>query len=1167
MNKKLVLAAFVGLLTSLGLWFVLSEDGRGRGATPAASSGAQPAAESGADELPAAAELAPAAAPVESERAALAERTDASAAAVVLATDHETFPTENARWIEVSVVLPRGVPPGDAPALIGFASKRGGEYEEWSTNKLSEQLGIDDSFATEVENEHHWSRRTLAGSVRMPFPPEAKEGVLFVQSRYLHLDPFEVALATTTRVTIEPELGAYVTGRCVFPPGRSAAPQDITVDFDGRAREDGLMGFARPDGRDARVRADLTFELRALSASKKYALAGKAKGFVGHFELSFEVSPGERREVTLEFQPGATLAGFVRGDGQPIADAKVGLEARRMPWSDDLSVQTDAEGSFLLEGVAAGKVTLVASKDGWRETKSERMEVVEGQRVDGIELVLDAGQRIRGTVLWPDGTPVEGAEVRASKLRQRRVQSLTRCSSEADGSFVLGGLEEAPVEVFARHAPRDAAKPAETFAEEGGGRGFEGMVNAAGEWIASLASVAPGTSDLVLTLQEPHAVQGLVVDDTGAPVRSFHVSALPVGRPDNAPEEVEQSFEAEDGAFTLALGLPGTWSLRASVDERASESVELAVPQAGAELRLVLPRGSAVSGVVLDPAGVPVADASVHVSASAQEAAFAAFGGGEVTTGSDGRFELASVKSGGFAHATHDDWAASEQVALELVPGESLVDVVLRLRLGARITGEVFDAEGKPQAGQNVNCASGAMAAMAFGFGAERSSASDGAGRFAFEHVTPGKVTVTATPSEEELMARFQGGEGDEQAMLAMLSAMRSASVEVVDGGEAHVVLGAKPKLPVRVHGRVSEAGSPLAEKQVFAFAEGGALLQGMKLARTDAGGRYELVLDRPGDYVFGVGDGFSEGTGAQFYVAVPEIAEFEQDLALPLGRIAGVVLGPDGPASGVRLRLVSAEGLMGLEDLSESSRASSAADGAFVFEHLQPGAYALHVGSEFGNDSGDARFGQLVVDGIQVEKDRAVDGLVVRLAKPGKLTGIVRDVSGAAQSGVTIFVRDAAGRAISASGCMSDAAGRFTYDGIAPGRVTASARGSRSASVESAAVEIRSGETSHVELTVAEGTFLHVSLLGSSQDDEAQPVRARLCVRDEAGRRVDDLMSMEDVMGLLSEGFSSRERRVGPLAPGKYTLIATTLDGKDAKKSVLVEAGQGERIVKLRLK
>jgi hypothetical protein len=412
------------------------------------------------------------------------------------------------------------------------------------------------------------------------------------------------------------------------------------------------------------------------------------------------------------------------------------------------------------------------------------------------------------------------------------------------------------------------------------------------------------------------------------------------------------------------------------------------------------------------------------------------------------------------------------------------------------------------------------------------------------------------------MLARFQEG-ADETAFLAMMSEMRTASVEVADGGEAHVVLGAKPKRPVGVHGRVTEAGSGLAETQVFAFAEGGALLQGMKLARTDADGLYELVLDRPGDYVFGVGkrEGL-EGTGAPFYVEVPEVDEFEQDLALPLGRIAGTVMGPDGPVSGVSIRLVSSAGMIGVDDLSESHRAISEGDGTFAFENLPPGAYSLHVGSDFDGDSDDLRYGQAVIDGLEVEPDRALEGLVVRLAAPGKLAGVVRDSAGAPAGGVTIFVRDFAGRAISASGCVSDAAGRFTYSGIAPGRVTASARSQKLVGPESAAVEIRAGETSQIELVVGPGTFLVVSLL---EDD--RPVRARLRVVDESGRRVDDLLGMEDFVTMLSEGFSSRERRIGPLAPGKYTLTATTLDGKDAKKSVMVEAGQDERNVKLRLK
>lgn len=1170
MNRKLALLALVALLAAAGLWFGLHESG-GRGSPPSAPA-TSPSPDSPRSATSATLELAAAAS--EAETGARAQRTDAAPDALPFGLEHESFALDEARWIEVEVVLPPGLPLEDRPALIGFARKDGGGFEDWGANELSQALDLDDSFATAVEGEHHWARRALTPSVRMPFPNGAEEGLLFLQSRYLHLDPFEVALATVKTVTIRPELGGYVTGRCDFPAGTPAAAGDIELEFQGRAKKDGLMGFGRPDGRKVRVRPDLGFELRALSASKKYAVVGKARGFVGYFELSFEIRPGEQREVVVPFRPGATIAGVVRGDGQPLAGASVSVEQRgRTPWMDDLSVETGADGAFALVGVAGGKLTLAAQKEGWREGKSQELEVFEGQSVRGVELVLEAGGRIRGTVRWPDGSPAAGAEVSAAKPRQNWLETLAHAESDADGRFVLGGLEEGPCEVFASHAPRDAAQRPAGHELEGLGdiepelRRAGRIVHdgSQGRWMARATSVAPGTAELVLTLQEPFTVHGMVVDDTGAPARSFSVEANPSDRAQGAQEALSESFEGTDGAFTLSVGLAGDWTFQASDEDRSGEPVTLAVPQGGAELRLVLPRASSVSGVVLDPAGQPIAEAEVHLAESPQEAAYARFGGSSTKSGPDGRFELASGERGGFVHATHEDWAASDSVALELVPGEALVDVVLQLRVGARITGQLFDDGGQPQAGQNVNCASGAMAAMAFGFGAERSTTTDGAGRFAFEHVTPGKVTVTALPSEEELMTRLQE-DADEQAFLSLISEMRSASVEVADGGEAHVVLGSKPKQPVRVFGRVSEAGAPLAEKQVFAFAEGGALLQGMKLAKTDAGGRYELVLDRPGDYVFGVGESFDGGTGTQFYEAVPEVAEHELDLALPLGRISGVVRGPDGPASGVPLRLVSSEGTFGLEDLSESSRADTGIDGAFAFEHLRPGGYALHVGSEFsgalGGGFGETRFGQVVLDGLRVERDRALDGLVVHLAKPGKLAGLVRDTTGAPAPGVTIFVRDAAGRAISASDCTTDSAGRFTYEGVAPGRVSASARSTRLASGESAAVEVASGETATVELTVSEGTFLRVTLL---EDD--QPVRARLRVLDEAGRRVDDLLSMEDLMGVLNEGFSSRERRVGPLAPGKYTLIATALDGKDAKSAVRIEAGQGERNVKLRLR
>jgi len=1159
--NKLALVALLALLACGGLWFLLGQGVGGRGGTP----GATPPAQARAPEAAAPAELAPAAAPA--VEPAAAQRTDAKAALVV---EHQSFELEHARWVDVTVILPAGVPPEDRPALLAFVSRDGDGFDDWHANQLGERLDLSDDFVGALEKEHHWARRPLSARVRVPFPPEGDEGVLLLQSRYLHLDPVRVVLPGTGAVTIQPELGGYVTGHCAFTGAPPAALADISVEFDGRPREEGLMGFARADSRDARVRADLTFELRALSAKKKYTVQGKAKGFVGHFELSFEVQPGQHREVEVLFRPGARLTGVVRGEGEPQAGAEISANVHGgMPWNDGLSASTGEDGAFVLEGVPPGKVTLQASKDGWRTSDEQSFDVVEQQTVGGIVFELATGERISGVVLWPDGTPVPGAEVRASKLEQRWMQQLAQVESQADGTFVLGGLEAEPVELFARHAPRGAKPPAHVAAKDGEAEAeladFSFGDDSEGQWTAMASAVAPGTRELVLRLQEPLPVHGLVVDDAGAVVRSFRIEARPAQGPEGTPEEVSHTFEAEDGAFTLGVGRPGEWLFTAQAwgDERRSEQLSLVVPQGEAALRLVLPRASGVSGVVLDPSGQPVGGASVHVSEDSQEAVFAGFGGGDVESGADGRFTLEHVNSGSYLHATHADWAASESLALELVPGESRDDVELRLRLGARITGQVFDEHGKPQAGQHVNCAGGAMAAMAFGFGAERSTTSDASGRFVFEHVTPGKVSVSAVPSEEELMAKLQEG-ADETAFLAMLGDMRTVSVEVADGAEAHVVLGAKPKKPVRVHGRVSEAGAPVGGKAVFAFAEGGALLQGMKLGHSDDSGRYELQLDRPGDYVFGVSeDEGMSNAGTQFYVEVPEVEEFEQNLALPLGRVSGVVLGPDGPATGVALRLVASEGLMGLDDLSDSHRASSGTDGAFAFRHLTPGAYSLQVGADLdGGGAGAPRFGQTVIDGLRLEPDGSLEGLVVRLTAPGKLAGTVRNAAGEPRGGVTIFVRDSTGRAISASSCASDAAGRFTYEGIAPGRVTASARGARFVSAESAEIEVRAGETSTVELTVSEGAMLSVSLL---VDDE--PVRARLRVTDEAGRRVDDLMSMDDVMGLLSEGFSSRERKVGPLAPGKYTLVATTLDGKDAKKSVLVEEGQRERSVKLRLK
>jgi hypothetical protein len=54
-------------------------------------------------------------------------------------------------------------------------------------------------------------------------------------------------------------------------------------------------------------------------------------------------------------------------------------------------------------------------------------------------------------------------------------------------------------------------------------------------------------------------------------------------------------------------------------------------------------------------------------------------------------------------------------------------------------------------------------------------------------------------------------------------------------------------------------------------------------------------------------------------------------------------------------------------------------------------------------------------------------------------------------------------------------------------------------------------------------------------------------------------------VEGLLTEGLSSTQSRIGPLPPGEYKVTATAFDGRSASKPVHLR-GQDERGIKLRI-
>lgn len=122
------------------------------------------------------------------------------------------------------------------------------------------------------------------------------------------------------------------------------------------------------------------------------------------------------REIRIEL-PAGRLAGRVLGaDGRPVAKARVEAESALDlgPEADlpgvaftRLSATSAEDGSFALEGVAAGDWTLIA-RSGDRASLPRPLQLGPDERIDGIEIEISEPRRVDGLVQDPRGQPLPG---------------------------------------------------------------------------------------------------------------------------------------------------------------------------------------------------------------------------------------------------------------------------------------------------------------------------------------------------------------------------------------------------------------------------------------------------------------------------------------------------------------------------------------------------------------------------------------------------------------------------------------------------------------------------------------------------------------------------------------------------------------------------------------
>jgi hypothetical protein len=158
---------------------------------------------------------------------------------------------------------------------------------------------------------------------------------------------------------------------------------------------------------------------------------------------------GEEHE--LQMTPGMSLRGYVTGK-----EGRVKLEGAHVTLYTEAGaehVQTDEDGGFLVEDLAAGRIRLVTRAEGYAEdervlafvgdlrraTEIDRIDLVPAGSVEGV-VVDDAGDPIAGARVGRDAVPTY---LPVGKLPHGLSQT------DADGRFTLGGLPAGLVELEA----------------------------------------------------------------------------------------------------------------------------------------------------------------------------------------------------------------------------------------------------------------------------------------------------------------------------------------------------------------------------------------------------------------------------------------------------------------------------------------------------------------------------------------------------------------------------------------------------------------------------------------------------------------------------------------------------------------------------------------------
>lgn len=449
---------------------------------------------------------------------------------------------------------------------------------------------------------------------------------------------------TVSGIDVQLDRGASITGR-VTSGGAPVAGAQVSL----TANRMPFFGGTTTD-------ADGNYTLDGVAEGER-SIQFQRTGFI-ILHKTVEVTAGKDLHLDVELDHGAEIRGRVTDRaGHNIPGANVAISGDRGAPSN--MVQTDLDGSFVMQGLATGSYHLTARKEGYVSQDANDVTVPQSQP---LTFALDHGATITGRVTGLSPEDLAQVVVAASGGT-----SHNQTAVDSAGNFTLLGMPDGRIRVDAfismpgknRTAlpktidvENGAAPPVELDFSEG--ITINGHVTHAGVAV-SMASI--------MFSPTPQTAQKIVAAQMGRAGGSGMISS--------------------DGSYMVTLLTPGDYIVRINGQGLAYQTTYTASSSGTFDVDI---RGAMLRGHVVDAeTGAPLANAQVMVFSRAVPAS------GSATTDSEGHFAVDALVDAVYdLRATREPYStATQQVT---VSGGSAPEVEVRLEQAPAVTFHVTDS-------------------------------------------------------------------------------------------------------------------------------------------------------------------------------------------------------------------------------------------------------------------------------------------------------------------------------------------------------------------------------------------------------------------------------------------------------------------------------------------